>query len=122
MQLCFYFWVLVFLLSLLLHLIQEKVESNGKKVQTYACQLLAAASRNVGVARSLSINVDNPLCKCVAFTQGSGEKDGTGSHEVVCFTNTKLPYIEKLPPYTTWIFLDRYDSVQVLLFPQPPLT
>ncbi|KAK4744179.1 hypothetical protein SAY87_010491 [Trapa incisa] len=87
--------------------IKEKVEINGKQVQSYACQLLSSASRNVGVARSLPLNVDNPLCKYVGFTQGSGDKDGNGSHEIVHFTNTKLPCIEKLPPYTTWIFLDR---------------
>lgn len=84
-------------------------------MQAYACQLLSAASRNAVIPRSLSIKVDNPLCKYAAFTQGSGDKDGNGSNEVVLYTITKLPYIEKLPPCTTWIFLDRYNRMLVLL-------
>ncbi|XP_031403738.1 histone-lysine N-methyltransferase EZA1 isoform X2 [Punica granatum] len=87
--------------------VRESVERNGKKVQSYACQLLLAASRNGGIARSLSTRIDDPLCKYVGLAQGLGDKDGIGSHEVVPSKNIKLPYVEKLPPYTAWIFLDR---------------
>ncbi|GKV40499.1 hypothetical protein SLEP1_g48139 [Rubroshorea leprosula] len=49
----------------------------------------------------------NPLCKYAAFSQGSVDKDSANTHEVVPSTSVKLMFIEKLPPYTTWIFLDR---------------
>ncbi|KAE8723216.1 putative GRAS family transcription factor [Hibiscus syriacus] len=43
----------------------------------------------------LSARIQIPLCKLA------------NGHEVVSSTSVKLPYVEKLPPYTTWIFLDK---------------
>jgi hypothetical protein len=35
---------------------------------------------------------------------------------VVLSTSTKLPHVERLPPYTTWIFLDRYGVKKIPLY------
>lgn len=70
-------------------------------------QLLRAASANDGIAGTLASRTDSPLCKFSGFSQGVGDKDGIQIHEVVFSSVTKLPYSERLPPYTTWIFLDR---------------
>lgn len=59
----------------------------------------------------LSSRTERPLYMFNGFAQGVGDKDYINGHEVVLSTNTKLPYVEKLPPYTTWIFLDRYEEV-----------
>lgn len=60
----------------------------------------------------LSSRIEIPLSKYSGFAQGSsGDRDYVNGHEVVCSTSIKLPYIEKIPPYTTWIFLDRYDKL-----------
>ena len=53
--------------------------------------------------------IENPLCKFSDFAQGSGDKDCVNIQEVVFSVSTNPPYIKKIPPYTTWIFLDWYD-------------
>ncbi|KAI7984406.1 Histone-lysine N-methyltransferase EZA1 [Camellia lanceoleosa] len=60
-----------------------------------------------GQGKMLSSRIKTPPCKFSGFAQGSGDKDYTIIHEVVFSTSVKLPHIDKIPPYTTWIFLDR---------------
>ncbi|MQM06923.1 hypothetical protein Taro_039753, partial [Colocasia esculenta] len=67
---------------------------------------------------------ENVLCTLNGFDQANGEKDNGSSHEDSSYTSSavlsvnnyggknafrpiKLPEVPKLPPYTTWIFLDR---------------
>ncbi|XVF72747.1 hypothetical protein PTKIN_Ptkin12aG0145200 [Pterospermum kingtungense] len=94
--------------------IKEKVEKNRKKLESYTSEFLSAtSSRNLpcgeenGFGKMLSLRIEIPLCKYTGFAQGSGDKDYASGHEVIYSTSAKLPYIEKLPPYTTWIFLDK---------------
>ncbi|XP_048134661.1 histone-lysine N-methyltransferase EZA1 isoform X4 [Rhodamnia argentea] len=87
--------------------VKEKFEKNGKKVEDHVCQLLSEASKNDGFSNILLSRIENPLGKFSAYVQGSGDKDGIYGHELSSLVGTKLPYTEKLPPYTTWIFLDR---------------
>ncbi|KAL5863040.1 hypothetical protein ACOSQ3_000554 [Xanthoceras sorbifolium] len=87
--------------------IKEKLETNKKKIEHDVSQLLLETSR-----KNVAFVADNgfsnmPLCKYSGFPQGLGDKDYFNSHEVVFSTSSKLPYVEKIPPYTTWIFLDR---------------
>ena len=62
----------------------------------------------------LTWRIENPLCKFSACAQGFGDKDHVSYHDFVPQSSVKLPYVEKLPPYTTWIFLDKYDGVLCL--------
>ncbi|XP_022757886.1 histone-lysine N-methyltransferase EZA1-like isoform X2 [Durio zibethinus] len=55
----------------------------------------------------LSSRIEIPLCKYTGFAQVSGDRDYANALEVVSPTSAKLPYIEKFPTYTTWIFLDK---------------
>ncbi|XP_022757869.1 histone-lysine N-methyltransferase EZA1-like isoform X2 [Durio zibethinus] len=94
--------------------IKEKVEKNRKKLESHIWEILSAtSSRNVlcveenGFGKMLSSRIEIPLCKYTGFSQVSGDRDYANGHEVVSPTSAKLPYIEKLPPYTTWIFLDK---------------
>lgn len=61
-----------------------------------------------GSTRMLCWRIGHPLCKLSGLAHGYGDKDHVNFHEVSVLSSTKLPYTEKLPPYTTWIFLDRY--------------
>ncbi|KAL0437755.1 UNVERIFIED_CONTAM: Histone-lysine N-methyltransferase EZA1, partial [Sesamum radiatum] len=91
----------------------EKLEKNSTRVQAYVSDFKAlAASRNdFNVVNDsvnfLSLRMDSPLCKVSGLNQGSVDRDNIDNEEVVFSTTAKLPLIEKLPPYTTWIFLDR---------------
>lgn len=53
--------------------------------------------------------IRSPMCKYTGYVPVPGDKDGISGHEVMTPTSTKLPLIDKIPPYTTWIFLDRYE-------------
>ncbi|KAL6968632.1 hypothetical protein U1Q18_034430 [Sarracenia purpurea var. burkii] len=95
--------------------VREKLEENRKKLESHVSLLVSAAtSRNDllvmegdGQGKMLSSRIGNPLSKFSGFAQGTGDKENIAIQEVVYATSSKLPYIEKIPPYTTWIFLDR---------------
>ena len=92
--------------------VQDKVERNRRKLLADVSKLRLATSRTFmgqnGVSKMISFRIGAPLCKYSGFAQVSGDKDLINGHEVVIATSTKLPFVEKIPPYTTWIFLDKY--------------
>lgn len=87
---------------------------NRRKLESHVSQAILVTSRKEvsltenGVGKMLSSRTEHPFYKFNGLAQGFGDKDCINSHEVVLSTSTKLPHVEKLPPYTTWIFLDRY--------------
>ncbi|KAK2968344.1 hypothetical protein RJ640_021733, partial [Escallonia rubra] len=92
----------------------EKLEKNRKKLEIQVQLAAAVTSRddvssveNNGFCKMLSSRIENPLCKYSGFSQGLGDRDYVNSQEVVSSISAKLPFVEKIPPYTTWIFLDR---------------
>ncbi|KAE8703579.1 hypothetical protein F3Y22_tig00110467pilonHSYRG00083 [Hibiscus syriacus] len=97
---------------------KEKVEKNRKKLKSHLSEILSAtSSRNTlcveesGFGKTFSSRIQIPLCKFAGFAQGSGVRDSANGHEVVSSMSVKLPYVEKLPPYTSWIFLDKNQSM-----------
>lgn len=100
--------------------LQEKLENNNKNIQSYVSHLEdLAASRDDSTSSTsnssgnlLSFRMNYPLCKISGLVQGSEEKDGDNSEDVVFSTTAKLPLVERIPSYTTWIFLDRYQNHQ----------
>ncbi|CAI9105476.1 OLC1v1004407C5 [Oldenlandia corymbosa var. corymbosa] len=57
--------------------------------------------------RMLSARIESPQCKIKGISQICGERDSVNSDEVVSPTTVRLPFMEKIPPYTTWMFLDK---------------
>lgn len=82
---------------------------NRRKIESDVSHLFSATSRKNIIFTQENGFGNMPLCKYSGFTQGLGDKEYANCHEVVFSTSTKLPYMEKIPPYTTWIFLDKYD-------------
>ncbi|KAI9099138.1 hypothetical protein K1719_024905 [Acacia pycnantha] len=94
--------------------IKEKLLRNGKKVQCHVSEVVSAISKRDSLHRQenrisqmLSSRIGHPLFKFNAFSQGSSDKDLINSLDVIFTTSIKMPYVERLPPYTSWIFLDR---------------
>uniref|UniRef100_A0A5B7BG87 [histone H3]-lysine(27) N-trimethyltransferase n=1 Tax=Davidia involucrata TaxID=16924 RepID=A0A5B7BG87_DAVIN len=95
--------------------IRKKLEENGKKLEGHVSKLVSmstsrnavSVTENSGLGKMLSSRIENPLSKFGGFAQGSGDKDYLNIQEVVSSPFAKIPYIEKIPPYTTWIFLER---------------
>ncbi|KAJ0265111.1 Histone-lysine N-methyltransferase EZA1 [Hirschfeldia incana] len=51
--------------------------------------------------------MEKPLCKLNGFTHGVGDRDYVPTKDVVVSGSVRLPVADRIPPYTTWIFLDR---------------
>ncbi|KAH1058224.1 hypothetical protein GYH30_002673 [Glycine max] len=93
--------------------IKEKIRSNEKKLQCHMSGVLSETSTR-GSSQTeenrknpiLSSRIDHPLCKFSGFSPVWGDKDHN-NQDVLSATSIKMPYIETLPPYTSWIFLDR---------------
>lgn len=92
--------------------VRKKLKENRKKLQGDVSHLMSLAiSRNdISITKGspkgnmLFLRTEKPLCKINGFSRGS---DNSNIQEVVCSTSAKLPSMENIPPYTTWIFLDR---------------
>lgn len=121
---------------------QEKLEANRKTLQRHTCALFdvaaaaEVASRGTEGSNALSqraaegqsrpvgsdlanrmgerdvvyVQEENPAAGTLVLS-GSG---GAAQRTVVRFV--KLPLIERIPPYTTWIFLDKYGAVAPIPF------
>ncbi|KAI3514708.1 hypothetical protein L1887_13339 [Cichorium endivia] len=91
-------------------LIKGKVEKNREKLRSDVSELVSLAmdrsdgssKENSGEGKMLSSRIKNPLC----LLQVSGDDNST-TQEVAISISAKLPPADKIPPYTTWIFLDR---------------
>lgn len=108
----------VSLQSTLVIFLQEKIRSNEKKLQCHMSGVLSETSTR-GSSQTeenrknpiLSSRIDHPLCKFSGFSPVSGDKDHS-NQDALSATSIKIPYIETLPPYTSWIFLDRCFNLQ----------
>ncbi|GAA0158642.1 histone modifying enzyme [Lithospermum erythrorhizon] len=91
--------------------VQQKHEKNTRNLENEVSQLAALAESRTTMDDSsgkLLLNrMSKPLCKINSCLQGSGNKDYVDAEDVVWAVTTKLPLVDKIPPYTTWIFLHR---------------
>ncbi|CAA0831987.1 Histone-lysine N-methyltransferase EZA1 [Striga hermonthica] len=94
----------------------EKLEKNRKKAEAYISHLkelavsradCALPGSNSNSGNFLSLGMNNPLCKVQGHMQGHVDRDDADSEEVLFPMTARLPLVERIPPYTTWIFLDR---------------
>jgi histone-lysine N-methyltransferase EZH2 len=116
---------------------QEKMEANRRALQRHTCGLFdvaaaaEAASRGAEGGNVLSQLAADGQARIVGWdlARGSGERevvhvqednlltagtlelsgsDGTAPQRMVVRL-VALPLVDKIPPYTTWIFLDKYS-------------
>ncbi|KAH0728222.1 hypothetical protein KY284_004087 [Solanum tuberosum] len=91
----------------------DKLEENKRKLENHVSELLLLATsrsdtmKNSGTGKMLSLRISSPLCKVGGLVQGSGDRDYANGEEVVSSITARLPFIQNIPPYTTWIFLDK---------------
>lgn len=111
-------------------LLQEKLEKNGIALESHTNHLYELAKSksdpcNMDQIKGKSVitfNFGSGICIFDGSDSGFMEKDIVNSQEEILssgivfgnskngkslITLIKLPFIEKIPPYTTWIFLDR---------------
>lgn len=115
-----------------LSLTQEKIEANRQKLSTFTQHAfnLSKLRRNNALnstdadSNILTRKQHDSLCAKNNYELTNGERDGTSFLEECSSASStmllggnlggksslrplKLPEVMKLPPYTTWIFLDR---------------
>lgn len=97
---------------------QEKLEENGKKLAIHVSRILSEPPINPGLVAEensnancmLSSRMENPISILSGCAQGFGDRDPVCCHDCSPQSSTKLSCVERLPTYTTWIFLDRSES------------
>ncbi|XP_055818046.1 histone-lysine N-methyltransferase EZA1 isoform X2 [Solanum dulcamara] len=93
--------------------VRGKLEENKRKLENHVSELLLLSTsrsdtmKNSGTGQMLSLRISSPPCKVGGLLQSSGDRDYANGEEVVSSTTARLPFIENIPSYTTWIFLDR---------------
>lgn len=103
-------------------IIQEIFQTNRQKLDNHVslvsangsnCNISSAEKSDLG--NMLTAKMENPLHKFGGIAQGLGDKDVINCQDATYPTSAKLPLVEKIPSYTTWIFLDRYVAVKFFL-------
>ncbi|KAK1420450.1 hypothetical protein QVD17_22060 [Tagetes erecta] len=95
-------------------LIKDKIQKNSEKLENDVSQLLSlsvhttddSSCEHSDMGKMLSSRIKNPLCILTGPGQISGD-DNSSSQEAAISISAKLPAADKIPPYTTWIFLAR---------------
>lgn len=98
--------------------VKEKIESNEKELAGYTAKLQTQAqSRKTtnlmeqgGTKDMLTLRIESALCKFSGLDPTSGDKETVNCQEEGIspwMRPIKLPFVQMIPPYTTWIFLDR---------------
>jgi histone-lysine N-methyltransferase EZH2 len=124
--------------------IKERVEANRKALQVHTCALFdvaaaaEVASRGAEGGNALSRGAAEGHRRFVGWdsASGPGERElvhvqeenlvagtlvlsssgGSGASHRTVVQLVKLPVVDKIPPYTTWIFLDKYNASTRSLF------
>lgn len=84
---------------------QERFEVNKKKVDVHVTTPFS--SKGGDDSDVFCTRMEKPLCKLTGFPHGVAERDYVPTKDVVS-GSVRLPSAERIPPYTTWIFLDRH--------------
>ncbi|CAI8615194.1 unnamed protein product [Vicia faba] len=98
--------------------IQEKIARNVKNIQSHLSSAMLEISRNKSLQteknnfQKLSSRMDHPIYKFNgSTTQALEEDDNIYSLDASFVESVKIPYINKLPPYTVWIPLSRNEKM-----------
>ncbi|KAF6170957.1 hypothetical protein GIB67_014774 [Kingdonia uniflora] len=95
--------------------IEEKVwrNANSLKVKTSKLLDLTTSREDLGLMQQsgsknmLSLRIGNPIGTLSGVPLGMVDKEGTNNREVFSSGAVRLPHVERIPSYTTWIFLEK---------------
>ncbi|KAK9704776.1 hypothetical protein RND81_07G009900 [Saponaria officinalis] len=88
--------------------VKEKLDQNGKKLWSDTRERWSGACMVNSSEENNSTDIlRSSLCVLDGFLPGIEDNDYANILEAISSRTTKLPKIQRIPPYTTWIFLDR---------------
>ncbi|CAM8933240.1 unnamed protein product [Rhodiola kirilowii] len=86
--------------------VKDLIRANRKRLRAQVSEIFKVTDRSdAGSHNLLSSRICNPVSKLSGYGNGSGDKDYV--HCSLVSTTLKLRSTRKIPPYTSWIFLDR---------------
>ncbi|KAL2935203.1 Histone-lysine N-methyltransferase EZA1, partial [Bienertia sinuspersici] len=94
--------------------LKEKLDDNQRRLRSHIRWILSeksvmnSSSVNSGSREAPLLRTERALCILNGFRPGSADKDIPNIHEVL-FANSRIPEPEKIPKYTTWVFLRRCE-------------
>lgn len=92
---------------------QERFEVNRNKVDVHVTPF---SSNGGDDGDMFSSRMEKPLCKLNGVPHGVGDRDYIPTKDVVS-GSVRVHSAERIPPYTTWIFLDRHVLCYFILLP-----
>ncbi|RZC21871.1 Histone-lysine N-methyltransferase EZA1 isoform A [Glycine soja] len=92
--------------------IKEKVQRHSENLKPLFSKVNSIISRrgtlqNKEKVNMLSSRINKPICKHSGFPKGLVGKDCINKLDIALANEIRIPYLEKLPPYTTWVYLTR---------------
>ncbi|XP_004515047.1 histone-lysine N-methyltransferase EZA1-like [Cicer arietinum] len=97
--------------------IKDKLKRNGKNLKCALSSIMTIVLRNDSFQieettfQMLSSRVDHPLYKLSGFPKGLRKNDHINNEDLSFEKSIKLPYIERVPPYTFWLHLVRNERM-----------
>lgn len=88
--------------------VKEKIKTNKRRLLTQVSEILKVTGRSDTESNNfLSSRMSNPVAKFNGCVHGLGSGDKDYVHSSLVSSTLKLRSAQKIPPYTSWIFLDR---------------
>jgi len=92
--------------------VKEKLDKSRKTLQSHIDEIVSAdasSGKNTSSA-VLHLGIEGAQSILSGLLSSSTDKE-FATHEAIFLKSTKLPKVRKIPPYTTWIFLDRCETL-----------
>ncbi|KAL2320447.1 hypothetical protein Fmac_029416 [Flemingia macrophylla] len=92
--------------------VKEKVQRHWKNLEDVCSTIKSIISTRESLQTNDNVNLlssrmANPICKVNGFPDGMIEKDRINNVELSLVKSNIIPAIEKLPPYTSWVYVAR---------------
>ncbi|KAK7337525.1 hypothetical protein VNO77_18104 [Canavalia gladiata] len=98
--------------------VKEKLQRNRENVERQVSTFMSEISRRDSLQTEENTNqmfssrIDNPICNFKGFRQGPVEKDHINNHDKMSEASIKIPYLGRLPPYTSWVYMPRSQRMR----------
>ncbi|RDX64213.1 Histone-lysine N-methyltransferase EZ3, partial [Mucuna pruriens] len=92
--------------------VKEKIQRHWKNLEPLFSMVKSVISGRESLQTEETVNmlssrIDNPFCKFNGFPKGMVEKDRINNVDLSFAKSIRIPYMEKLPPYKSWVYVAR---------------
>ncbi|TKY61705.1 Histone-lysine N-methyltransferase EZ3 [Spatholobus suberectus] len=96
--------------------VKEKVQNHWKNLEGLFSTVKSVISDRASLQTEENVNmlssrIENPFSKIDGFPEGMVEKDRINNVDLSFAKSIRIPYMEKLPPYTSWVYVARNERM-----------